>query len=98
MAFSFCFLSSRAPAATRIGARVCITEETEWLGGQFTQQGLNASDEHRWIDTTGSTKSYADMRKIMRGMYGGASNPGGCWVSHLCAEPRAALTAIHKLT
>jgi hypothetical protein len=87
-----------ALGATRTGSKVCITEETDWLGGQFTQQGLNASDEHRFIDTTGSTKSFAQLRKLMRDHYGGKSNPGGCWVSHLCAEPKVALGAIGKLT
>lgn len=87
-----------ALASTRIGAKTCVTEETDWVGGQFTAQGLNASDEHRFIDTVGATRSFALLRANMRAAYGGKKNPGGCWVSHLCAEPKVALDAFEKMT
>ncbi len=87
-----------ALAAARVGIKVCVTEETDWVGGQFTAQGLNASDEHRYIDTITATRSFAEMRAIMRRAYGGRSNPGGCWVSHLCAEPKVALDALEQMT
>ena len=84
-------------AAARTGVDVCISEETDWVGGQFTTQGLNASDDNQFTDGVGETGTYARMRALMRGQYGGASNPGGCWVSHLCAEPSSALDAIATL-
>lgn len=86
-----------ALAATRLGIETCVTEQTDWVGGQFTAQGLNASDEHRYIDTVGATRSFAQMRALMRAAYGGKSNPGGCWVSHLCAEPKVALDALETM-
>ena len=35
-----------ALAAATAGRRVCLLEETDWLGGQFTAQGVSALDEH----------------------------------------------------
>jgi hypothetical protein len=34
--------------AARAGRTVCLTEETDWLGGQFTAQGVTAFDDHRF--------------------------------------------------
>lgn len=87
-----------AIASARVGMKTCVTEETDWVGGQLTAQGLNASDDSRFTDTIGSTRTYRSLRQSMRGAYGGKSNPGGCWVSHLCAEPKVALDALEKMT
>lgn len=87
-----------AIAATRVGIKTCVTEETDWAGGQLTAQGLNASDDSRFTDSIGSTRTYRGLRALMRGAYGGRSNPGGCWVSHLCAEPKVALDALDAMT
>jgi hypothetical protein len=68
------------------------------VGGQLTAQGLNASDDSRFTDSIGSTRTFRELRRIMRDAYGGKSNPGGCWVSHLCAEPKVALDALAVMT
>lgn len=88
-----------ALAATRLGIKTCITEETDWVGGQLTSQGLNASDDapHKMTETFGATRSFLQLRSMMRDAYGGRSNPGSCWVSKLCAEPKVALTALEKM-
>lgn len=86
-----------ALGAARTGANVCITEETDWLGGQFTSQALNASDENDYIESYGSTKTFQKFRQLIRGQYSGRMNPGACWVSHLCASPLSALNAIGAL-
>src|SRR5687768_6778141 len=39
-----------ALAALRNGLTVIMTEETDWVGGQITQQGV-PMDEHRWIES-----------------------------------------------
>jgi hypothetical protein len=83
--------------AARTGAKVCVTEETDWLGGQFTAQGLNASDENQYIEDVGSTKTFQKFRALIRAPYGGKANPGRCWVSYLCAPPIAAVDAIGTL-
>jgi NADPH-dependent 2,4-dienoyl-CoA reductase/sulfur reductase-like enzyme len=41
-----------ALAAASAGHRVVLTEETDWLGGQFTAQAV-PPDENPWIDGSG---------------------------------------------
>ncbi len=97
-----------ALSALRNGLTVIMTEETDWIGGQLTQQGV-PPDEHQWIETHGSTKLYRDLRNMIRSYYfrnypltAKASankflNPGDGAVSRLCHEPRAALAALNEL-
>ena len=92
-----------ALAALRMNQRVVLTEETEWIGGQFTQQGV-PPDEHQWIEFQGATDRYrafrADVRDYYRRLYPLLDptvellNPGTCGVSRLCHEPRAALAVL----
>jgi NADPH-dependent 2,4-dienoyl-CoA reductase/sulfur reductase-like enzyme len=44
-----------ALAALRNGLSVILTEETDWIGGQVSQQGV-PPDEHQWIETHGATQ------------------------------------------
>jgi hypothetical protein len=88
-----------AMAAARMGREVLLTEETDWVGGQMTAQGVSAPDEHRHIETFGGTRSYMELRRRIRDSYrerGNLSaaarenpvlNPGNGWVSALCFEP-----------
>jgi hypothetical protein len=69
------------------GNTVCMTEPTLWIGGQMTSEGVSAFDDNKWIETTGATASYKDLSRRIRQRYAGKSNPGNCWVSHLCFEP-----------
>ncbi|MGB3778679.1 MAG: FAD-dependent oxidoreductase [Tunicatimonas sp.] len=97
-----------ALAALRHGRRVILTEETDWIGGQLTQQGV-PPDEHQWIETHGAPQSYRDLRTAIRQHYfdhypvtAAARqqphfNPGNGAVSRLCHEPRAALAVLHNL-
>lgn len=97
-----------ALAALRLGARVILTEETQWLGGQLTAQ-LVPPDEHPWIDTMGSTGLYRELRRRVRDYYRrnypllgpvarqARLNPGMGFVSELCAEPRVAVAVIDEL-
>src|SRR5579862_7006996 len=57
-----------ALAALRNGRKVILTEETDWLGGQLTSQAV-PPDEHRWIESFGSTQSYRDYRNAVRAYY-----------------------------
>ena len=91
--------TAAAIAALRAGCRVILTEETDWLGGQFTAQGVSALDEHEHIEVFGGTSSYYDIRRRLRNHYrplAGALgqqpefNPGDCWVSRLVFEPKIA--------
>lgn len=97
-----------ALAAARNGLRVLMTEETEWIGGQLTQQAV-PPDENRWIETIGGTRSYRALRDGIRAHYyrrptliqrareNPRLNPGNGWVSRLCCEPRAALAVLHEM-
>src|SRR3989442_15620582 len=58
-----------ALAAARAGRSVLLTEETDWLGGQMTAQGVSALDEHRYIETVGGTASYLALREGIREIY-----------------------------
>ncbi len=97
-----------ALAALRNGLSVVMTEETDWIGGQLTQQGV-PFDEHRWIETHGATRSYRNFRTALRQYYkrnypltpGAAArenlNPGDGAVSRLCVEPRAGVAVLTEM-
>jgi len=85
-----------ALAAARGGRRVVLLEETDWLGGQMTAQGVSALDEHEHIESFGGTRSYYDFRNRIRAHYG-RSNPGNCWVTRLAFEPRVAVRIIEQM-
>jgi len=97
-----------ALAALRNGLRVIMTEETDWIGGQFTQQAV-PPDEHPWIEIFGATRSYREFRSHIRDYYyrnypltpqagsHRALNPGNGTVSKLCHEPRVALAVLEQL-
>ncbi len=98
-----------ALGAARSGKRVIMTEETDWIGGQLTAQGLSAPDEHPYIEECGRTKSWADYRKLVRDFYRTYYplnndarrrvnlNPGDGWVSPLCHEPTVALRVLYQM-
>lgn len=99
-----------ALAALKLGKRVVLTEETDWIGGQLTAQGV-PPDENPWIDreNTGCTASYRRLRDGIRGYYrrnypilpevanDPFFNPGAGNVSPLCHEPRIALAVLHEM-
>src|SRR5258708_39305492 len=57
-----------ALAALREGLRVTLTEETDWIGGQLTAQGV-PPDEHQCIETHGCTPLYREYRNPVREYY-----------------------------
>jgi hypothetical protein len=84
------------------GVRCLVAEPLEWVGGQLTTQAV-PPDENRWVEGDGAqgcTRRYAEMRERVRAWYrqnrslrpevaaDPRLNPGGGWVSRLCAEPR----------
>lgn len=97
-----------ALAACRNGLKVILTEETDWIGGQVSQQGV-PPDEHRWIETHGAPPSYRDFRKRVRDYYRrnyplttdalGREflNPGNGGVSRVCHEPRVAVAVLEEM-
>ncbi len=97
-----------ALAVARMGRKVVLTEETNWIGGQATTQAIPL-DEHPWSERYGRTRSYADFRAGVRAYYrrhypltaaaraDPFLNPGAGWVSKLCFEPRVGLAVLHEL-
>lgn len=97
-----------ALAALRLGRKVLLTEETDWIGGQLTSQAV-PPDEHPWIEGTGCTDSYRRLRQGVREYYrrnyplrteprfDPRLNPGSGRVSPLCHEPKVALAVINEL-
>ena len=85
-----------------------MTEETDWIGGQITQQGV-PPDEHPWIETQGAPQSYRDFRQGIRAYYrrhypltetaknAEFLNPGDGIVSRLCCEPKVALAVLQQM-
>jgi hypothetical protein len=97
-----------ALAALRNNLNVILTEETDWIGGQLSQQGV-PPDEHQWIETHGATQLYRDFRTSVRQYYirnypltetaraNKYLNPGDGSVSKLCHEPRVALAILNDM-
>ena len=94
-----------ALACCRNGLSVIMTEETDWIGGQVSQQGV-PPDEHQWIETHGAPQSYRDYRNRVREYYRQNYplteaarnrvnlNPGDGSVSRICHEPRVSVSVL----
>lgn len=97
-----------ALAALKMGKQVILTEETTWIGGQLTNQGV-PPDEHPWIEQFGCTRSYRTFRNKIRAYYFNHFpvtniarnrlnfNPGNALVSKISHEPRAALQVLYEM-
>lgn len=96
-----------AIAALRNGLKVVMTEQTDWIGGQLTSQGV-PPDEHSLIETAGANQSYRELRSRLRRYYrenypltdtalkNPHLNPGNGSVSRLCAQPRVSLAVLEQ--
>jgi hypothetical protein len=70
------------------GRTVCLTEITDWLGGQISSQGVSALDERSTQrQRLFFPRGYLDLRERIQRQYG-ELNPGDCWVSLSCFIPR----------
>ena len=97
-----------ALAASSMGLKVVMTEETDWIGGQLTSQAV-PSDEHPWIEQFGCTRRYRSYRDNIRRYYRDnypllpASrgdphlNPGDGQVSRICHEPRVGVAVLEEM-
>jgi FAD dependent oxidoreductase len=87
-----------ALAASELGRPVVLTETGSRVGGQLTSQAV-PPDEHPWVEITGATARYRNLRDAVRRRYKQTRrltetarrdrlfNPGAAWVSNLSAEP-----------
>ena len=97
-----------ALAACRQGRSVILTEPTDWIGGQLSQQAV-PPDEHQWIESFGRTPDYANLRCRIRDYYRrnyplveAASskrnfNPGNGLVSRICHEPLVGVAVLQEM-
>jgi hypothetical protein len=70
------------------GRTVCLTEITDWVGGQISSQGTSALDEANHMRATRFfPRGYNELRRQLYDKYGGLSS-GDCWVSVSCFMPR----------
>jgi hypothetical protein len=71
------------------GRTVCVTEITDWLGGQISAQGTSALDERPTQRVKlYYSRGYLELRNRIQKAYKGDINPGECWVSDSCFLPR----------
>lgn len=99
--------SAAALAASKSGSHVCMTEPSNWLGGQMTSQGISAFDDNEWTETTGTTRSFQELRRKIREHYApmllegvkpdSTLNPGLCWVSYECSEANVDLAVLQSM-
>lgn len=99
--------SAAALTASKNASHVCLTELTNWLGGQMTSQGISAFDDNEWTETTGATRSFQELRRNIREHYAPmlragvkantTLNPGLCWVSYECSEARVDLATLQSM-
>lgn len=79
--------AATAYEALLAGRTVCLTDITDWVGGQISSQGTSALDERQ---TQRSLlffpRGYLELRDRIKEKYG-ILNPGGCWVSESCFRP-----------
>ena len=79
--------SAAAYEALLAGKIVCMTDITDWVGGQISSQGTSALDER---PTQRSRlyfpRGYLAFRQRIEQHYG-RLNPGACWVSASCFMP-----------
>jgi hypothetical protein len=97
-----------AMAACRLGASVIMTEPTDWIGGQVSQQAV-PPDEHQWIENAGRPASYARYRMLVREYYrknyaltnaamqAAYLNPGNGAVSRICHEPAVSVAVLEDM-
>src|SRR2546430_4867546 len=54
-----------ALAAARLGCRVVLTEETDWIGGQFTPQA-GPPGGHSLVGAVGAPRPYLPLPNLVR--------------------------------
>ncbi|MBL1211489.1 FAD-dependent oxidoreductase, partial [Geminocystis sp. GBBB08] len=85
--------AATAYEALLMGKTVCLTDITDWVGGQISSQGTSALDERSTQrKELFFPRGYLELRKNIEKFYG-KLNPGQCWVSNSCFLPNDA----HKI-
>jgi hypothetical protein len=89
--------AATAYEALLAGRTVCLTEITDWVGGQISSQGTSALDERATQRTRlFYSRGYLELREQIKREYG-KLNPGDCWVSESCFLPRDANKILSRI-
>jgi hypothetical protein len=75
--------TSAGITAARLGVKTLIVEETPWIGGMFTTQGVGACDGNHNLPSG----IWNEFREALRNYYGGAQAIETGWVSNTLFEP-----------
>ncbi|MBC7847069.1 MAG: FAD-dependent oxidoreductase [Flavobacterium sp.] len=75
--------TSAGITAARLGVKTLIIEETPWIGGMFTSQGVGACDGNNNLPSG----IWNEFREALRNHYGGAEALETGWVSNTLFEP-----------
>ena len=78
--------TSAGIASAREGVNTLIVEESPWLGGMFSAQGVGACDGNHNLHSG----IWNEFRDRIRTYYGGAEAVATGWVSHTLFEPHIA--------
>ncbi|MBP7461721.1 MAG: FAD-dependent oxidoreductase, partial [Candidatus Delongbacteria bacterium] len=82
-----------AIGAARMGARVILTEETEWLGGMLTAAGVSAVDGNHHLPSG----IWGEFRRELIAHYGSSEALATGWVSHTQFEPHIGNRIFHRM-
>ncbi|MFY0609292.1 MAG: FAD-dependent oxidoreductase [Candidatus Atelocyanobacterium thalassa] len=78
------------------GKTVCLTELTDWVGGQISSQGNSAFDEGKQQRSLQHfPRGYNILRNNIARFYN-RQNPGECWVSESCFLPSHGHQLLYK--
>lgn len=79
--------AAAAYEALYAGRTACVTEITDWVGGQISAQGTSALDERpTQRELLYYPRGYLEFRDRIKSYYK-KLNPGQCWVSESCFLP-----------
>jgi hypothetical protein len=80
--------SAAAYEVLMAGRTVCMTEITDWVGGQISSQGTSGLDERTTQrETRFFPRGYLEFSDRIHQFYD-RPDPGDCWVSLFCFPPR----------
>lgn len=84
---------SAALQAARLGSKVLVVEETDWLGGMLTSAGVSAIDGNHKLPSG----IWGEFRQELYNYYGGAKAVETGWVSNTLFEPSVGNRLLKKM-
>ncbi|MGC8615227.1 MAG: FAD-dependent oxidoreductase [Thermoprotei archaeon] len=79
--------------AGRMGSKVIVIAEEDWLGGMYTSAGVSAFDGNNGSLGTGI---YREIRSSIESYYGSSGGTSTGWISETCFEPHIAEGILEK--